>query len=180
MQKLYVDKKTGFSSLLPFKIFDSNGLLFYADFFTNKIKNGERLKFNLPAGNYFVDGFLVQLAEPIKQKHIELPKPQREIPYTRYKIKFGENPHKCTIYYNDGLILFDKSFLSKPLYMRYNVYFHELGHHLYGTEKYADLFALKKMLELGFNLSQVGYGTLYTLSDKQRERKKFISNHLKN
>jgi hypothetical protein len=173
MQKLILETKTGFSSILPFKIYDNKGILFYSSDFVSKISKGERHSFNLPLGLYTVDGFLIKLPQPVKYKEIILPKPERQKEIKKYKIVFGENPNKCTIFYDRGIILFDKVFLSRPLYERYNIYFHELGHNFYKTEKFADLFAAKKMLEKGFNPSQIGYGIIDSLSSNQLERKKF-------
>jgi hypothetical protein len=173
MRKLVLLQKSGFSSLLPFRIYDNKGILFYSSDFVNKINEGEKHNFNLPFGSYEFDGFLIPLNKPVEYKNILLPKPQRHLQKKPYKIIFGTNANKCTIFYEKGIILFDKSFLSKPLYVRYNIYFHELGHHLYKTEKYADLFAAKKMLEKGFNPSQIGYGILDSLSSLQYERKNF-------
>ena len=69
-------------------------------------------------------------------------------------------------------------FKNVPLYMRFGVYFHEMGHLLYATESKADLFAAKMMLDLGFNTSQVGYTNLEMLSERQKERKKEIIDKL--
>lgn len=181
MQKLILETKTGFSSILPFRIFDNKGILFYSSDFVSKISNGQRQNFNLPSGIYEYEGYIIKLPNPIKFKEIKLPIPERNKEQRKYKILFGNNPNKCSIFYDKGIILFDKSFLTKPLYIRYNIYFHELGHHFYKTEKLADLYAAKKMLEKGFNPSQIGYGILDSLSSFQQERKVFtIQKLLKN
>ena len=96
---------------------------------------------------------------------------ERNIAQKRYEIIFGNNPAKCTIYYEDGVILFDNQFLSKPLYLKYGIYYHELGHHFYKTEDKADLYAVFKMLEKGFNPSQIGRVALEGLSSKSEDRK---------
>jgi hypothetical protein len=56
------------------------------------------------------------------------------------------------------------------LYIKYTIYYHELGHHWYITESKADLFAAKKMLELGFNPSQIQLAVLDSLSEKSIDR----------
>lgn len=177
MLKLNLDKKTGFSSLLPFEIFDEDGNLFYDSSYTDKIEKGERLTFNLPAGKYLYEGLITKLFDPVYYKPKKLPPKQRSRPRRRYKIVFGDNPNKCTIFYSKGVILFDVSFKKLPLYVRYNVYFHEQGHHFYKTEKYADLFAHNKMLKVGFNPSQIGRAQLLALDGKRSdsaERQKYI------
>jgi hypothetical protein len=64
------------------------------------------------------------------------------------------------------------------MYMRFHVYFHEKGHLLYSTEEFADLYSAKKMLDLGFNKSQIGLSNLEMLSEKQNLRKKFLVDKL--
>lgn len=173
MRDLILEQKTGFQSSLPFTIVDSKGVLFYDDTFVNKISQGEVLKFNLPAGVYKYNGSFIKLDEPVKTKNIVLPPKERHINNSpkKYRIEFGDNPNKCTIFYDLGLILFDNQFLNAPLYIKYGIYFHELGHHWYKTEWKADLYATKKMLEYGFNPSQIGRVGLMTLSNNSFDRK---------
>jgi len=179
LKRLVITEKTGFTSLLPFKIYDAKtGFLFYADFFVKQIAKGKRLNFNLPKGVYFYEGFITKLPKPVETRVIDLPEPERNIPYREYKILFAPNPNKCTIFYKKGEIIFDTMFKNVPLYMRFGVYFHEMGHLLYSTESKADLFAAKMMLDLGFNPSQVGYTNLEMLSERQKERKKEIIDKL--
>jgi hypothetical protein len=174
VRDLILNKKTGFATSLPFKIYDKAGWLFYADFFTLTIAQGKRLNFNLPKGVYKYDGFFEKLSQPITQKDIKLPPPQRNFKKERYKIEYGVNPAKCSIFYKEKRILFDNSFKNVPMYMRFHVYYHEMGHLLYSSEEFADLYSAKKMLDLGFNISQIGYSNLEMLSADQIERKKFL------
>lgn len=174
MKNLVLEEKTGFLTSLPFEIYDKKGNLFYSSDFTKHIAEGKTLKFNLPAGIYTYIGSFVKLAKPLKILEIKLPPKERSYPKKKYKIVFGNNLNKCTIYYKLGIILFDKSFKDAPLYTTYNIYFHELGHHFYKTEKYADLYAAKKMLDYGFNPSQIGLTSLTALSKSSYSRKKFI------
>lgn len=181
MKDLVLEHKTGFMTTLPFKIFDTKGNIFYDDSFCNTIASGRPLKFNLPAGKYRYDGYFIKLDFPVTMKLIDLPPAERNInKFKRYEIVFGVNPNKCTIYYDAGVILFDNSFINQPLYIKYGVYFHELGHHFYRTEWKADLYATKKMLEYGFNPSQIGRVGLLTLSSKPEsfDRKKRTINTL--
>jgi hypothetical protein len=117
MLDLVLENKTGFSTILPFTIYELNGNIFYSDKFTDKIAKGERLFFNLPAGIYKYDGSFSKLDSPIKLKSVTLPLKERNIAYKRYNIIFGNNPNKCTIFYQTGEILFDDSFKIKPLYI---------------------------------------------------------------
>lgn len=180
MNSLILEKKAGFFTSLPFVIYELNGNVFYSSDFTDKISKGEVLKFNLPAGKFKYEGSLNKLDFPIQTKTIILPLPERLLLKKRYKIIFGNNPHRCTIFYKAGIILFDKAFKDAPLYIKYGVYFHELGHHFYTTEKYADLYSVKKLLDLGFNPSQIGRTNIYALKPESLERKEFIINKLTN
>ena len=180
MLDLILEEKTGFTSSLPFEIFEPNGNLFYSSDFTDHIAKGERLDFNLPAGEYKYNGSFIKLAAPVPVKNITLPLPERDIKRKRYSIIYGTNPNKCSIFYDTGVILFDNSFKSKPLYIKYGVYYHELGHHWYTTESKADLYSAKKMLDKGFNPSQIGLASIESLSEKSFERKEKIVNHLTN
>jgi hypothetical protein len=178
MRDLVLEQKTGFSSMLPFVIYEPNGQVFYSSDFTEKIKNGLRLNFNLPEGVYRYDGQFTKLDEPVSVVNIPLPMYERFYGKKRYDIIFGTNPNKCTIFYDKGVILFDNSIMSKPLYVKYGIYYHELGHHFYKTEKYADLYSAKRMLEKGFNPSQVGRAFLDSLSEKSIQRKMDMVNTL--
>lgn len=171
MNNLILEEKTGFMTSTPFKILDEKGNIFYDSTFTDHIEKGETLSFNLPLGVYKYDGNFIKLSSPVKQIEISLPPKERHIKNgKRYKIIFGDNPNKCTIFYAPGVILFDNSFRDAPLYWKYGIYFHELGHHYYKTEWKADAYAAKKMLEYGFNPSQVGRVGLMTLSQNSYAR----------
>ncbi len=178
MKKLFLENKSGFVAYSPFTIYEPNGNVFYSSDFTDKIAKNKKLLFNLPAGKFYLEGDITKLKKPKIFKDISLPKPERNIPRGRYKIIFGKNPNKCTIYYKAKLIVFDNAFKDAPLYVKYDIYFHELGHHFYKTEKYADLYAIKKMLDYGFNPSQIGRVKIIALSSTSFQRKKYIINKL--
>lgn len=171
MRDLILEKKAGFMTSLPFNIVDNRGIEFYTSDFTDHIKEGKTLKFNLPAGIYKYDGSFVKLWSTVPVNFIMLPPRERNIEQKTYKIEFNNNPNKCTIFYKLGVIVFDYSFMNEPLYVKYSIYFHELGHHYYKTEYKADFYACKKMLDFGFNPSQIGRTALDTLSNKSFGRK---------
>lgn len=180
MRELKLENKSGFRAGFPFAIYEKNGNLFYSDTFTDKIEKGKQLYFNLPPGVYNYEGTIYKLETPVKTKEINLPPFERLLPKKRYEIIFGANPNKCTIFYKPGIILFDNAFKDAPLYIKFAIYFHELGHHYYKTEKYADLYAVKKMLEFGFNPSQIGRTNIFSLREDKLERKKYIIDKLTN
>jgi hypothetical protein len=181
MRSMILEQKTGFSSTLPFTIYEDDGTtIFYDSTFTDHIAKGEKLNFNLPAFEYRYDGSFIKLDSPVATKTINLPLPERNIPRGKYDIIFGDNPSKCTILYDEKIILFDNSFKSEPLYIKYGIYFHELGHHWYKSEDKADTFAVWKMLNKGFNPSQIMRLALEGLSDKSDERRAKILSMLTN
>lgn len=180
MRALNIKQKTGFRTSLPFEIYDSKGRLFYSSDFSNKLKNNGSIRFNLPIGYYQYNGLFEKLPRPVEFKSIKLPKTERNLQKTNYRIEYGNNPNKCTIYYGKGLIFFDNSFKNEVKTTLIYVYLHEMGHHYYKSEHLADLYATKKMLDLGFNPSQIGRTQLKILSDRQQYRKEFIINNLTN
>lgn len=179
MKDLILEKKTGFLTSVPFEIYDSRGILFYSSNFTQHIDRGFTLKFNMPPGKYKYNGSFVKLDKPLDFNNllinnVGLPPKQRDYNLKNYKIVFRPNKNKCSIFYNAGLIIFDISFKKEPLYKNFAIYFHEIGHHFYKDEKYADWFATKKMLNYGFNPSQIKMTALTSLSEKSIDRKEAI------
>ena len=181
MRKLELSKKTGFKVndiYKPVVIRDFRGVLFYStEPFLPRVK-----EFNLPGGTYFVDsGYFTPMVFPVQYKYIKLPLAQRLLPKpTDFKIMFGNNPRKCTIYWDKKYILFDNSFREKPLNQLYFILFHEWGHSIYKTETYADLYAANCMLGKGFNPSQVGEAPVNSLSDASMDRKEIVVSKLLN
>ena len=179
MRKLELNKKTGFVVNDPFKpivIRDFRGILFYStEPFLPRVK-----EFNLPSGVYFVDsGYFSPKNFPVKYKYIKLPVAERLLPKpSGFDVRFGNNPNKCTIFWDKGYILFDESFREKPLNQLYFILFHEFGHSIFKTEKYADLYAANCMLGKGFNPSQIGIAPIESLSDAAEERKENVVNKL--
>lgn len=179
MRQLKLNKKTGFKVTdiyQPIVIRDHRGILFYTtEPLLPKVK-----EFNLPEGVYFVDtGYFAPQMFPVSYGKIQLPFPERLLPRPdNFKVEFGHNPNKCTIFWKEGRILFDYQFKEKPLSEIMFILFHEEGHHLYKTEKYADGYAANKMLDFGFNPMQVGTAPMFSLSDRQLARKNYIVNKL--
>jgi hypothetical protein len=179
VQKSVIDikHKTGFESLEPKKpiiIRDFRGRIFYD---TRDLQKPV-LKFNLPEGKYSIEsGTIKAMPDPVKFSLSKLPKPERYYSDpTTFKIVFGINPNKCSIIWKKKTILFDNAFKSALLPEIFFILYHEYGHSLYKTEKYADLFSTNKMLKKGYNNSQIGKAHITSLSERQVERKNFITN----
>jgi len=194
MYKLTVPKKTGYiitDQNVPVNIRDDRGIMFYS---TEPIMPVE--SFNLPAGKYTVDtGYFRQLPSPINFKKEKMPFP--EIAFAplplNFKIDFAPNPNKCTIFWKQKLILFDDGsgsgvdFREVPRPYFDFILNHEYGHTFYGygnlyspaeAEAYCDLYSSNRMLDMGYNPSQILNAPKATLSSKQNYRKNYIEQTL--
>lgn len=174
MRPFILHKKTGFKNLTPQQpviIRDFRGVIFYSTEGLRPVK-----KFNLPEGNYFIEkGNIKPLKFPVKYRLAKLPKAQRKItPPFKFRILFDVNPNKCTISWFNKTITFDDELRNKPLPIIYFILFHEYGHSVYRTEKYADLMASNLMKIKGFNPSQIGSAPVLSLSKRQLPRKKYL------
>jgi hypothetical protein len=175
---LILNKKTGFRNLTPSRpvvIRDFRGKLFYS---TEGLRPIE--KFNLPEGQFFVEtGNIEKMNFPVNFKLSILPIPQRHFKTPDdFQLVFAPNPNKCTIRWTTKQIIFDTDLLQKTLPELFFILYHEYGHALYTTEKYADLYAANSMLKKGYNPSQIGKAPITALSTMQFERKKFIVNKM--
>jgi len=86
-----------------------------------------------------------------------------------------------------GLIYFDNQFKNEKTFIKDFVLNHELGHYRYlnegqKSELNADAYAYNKMIEIGYNPSQIAVANFYVLSNKKSslERKKEIYKQTKN
>lgn len=191
MRKLTLNKKTGFKIKEPFKpviIRDERGILFYST--EELIPRAEN--FNLPRGTYFVDSGSFVSTPLVRYNLIKLPAAQRWFypSVTNFPVRFVNNPNKCSIDWDNKVILFDHSFKEKPLPVIDFILSHEIGHKYYPGQKivdgkldnegecYADWFAANRMLKKGYNPSQIGYAQLESLSEKQRKRKNLLINKI--
>lgn len=179
MRKLNIGVKTGFRVTDPYKpilIRDNRGILFYqTESLVPKVQF-----FNLPAGNYWVEkGWFAETLLPRVYPLAVLPPPERQYPDpSDFAIEFDNNPNKCSILWDEQVIVFDNSFKERPYPEVFFILYHEYGHQLYKTEAYADLFATNMMKIKGFNESQIHASHNDTLSDAQQPRKDFITQKL--
>lgn len=172
-----VDKKTGFESRAPLvAIYTDEGAPFYI--FKRK---GHAVQFNLPKGRYMCDDdTFKKLSSPINYKIPKLPAPERIInrPH-QIQIVWANNPNKCSIVLEKGLIICDPSFRIKSRQEQEFVMYHELGHYLYKSEHLCDLYATAQMLDKGYNPSQCVFSINGCLSDASATRKKIVANFQK-
>ncbi len=193
MYKVTVTKKTGFRIADPSKpvvIRDNRHILFYStESQTPKINC-----FNLPGfGTFWIEeGNIKPLEKPIHYPHAKIISSLervRENPFD-FAIEFGINKNKCTIKWDEKEILFDSSFLEKPLPDVFFILGHEYGHAFKVPYEIASNEARKKgmtieqyyesvcdeisgnyMKTLGFNPSQICKAPFDALSERQELRK---------
>lgn len=172
-----IDRKTSFLALDGYVEIERNKKPFYSA--TN---GGEPFYFNLPKGNYFiVDGDIEEIET--FDFSFALPPKERDEKIPRLKVKFKPTKYKAHIFRHRGEIVIDPEFLKYPDYVQSFLKWHEVGHYNYKSEKGADLYAALKMLNLGYNPSQI-YAAIETIfKDKpeiMRERIELIENTLSN
>lgn len=183
MQTLYLDRKTGFRNndlKVPIIIRDLKGRMFYETESFNRV--GKPVKtFNLPVGAYkIVCGNFSKMNSPVQYPLMTLPPKQRckQNP-SNFKIVIGHNPNKCSIIWDLGIILYDRTlYETASVPTIFFIYGHEKGHRFYSTEKYCDWYSSNYMLRMGFNPSQIGLSPIESLSRGQAERKKQMVNNL--
>lgn len=176
-KRLIVDKKTGFrnSTGKPIIIYDQRGKPFYD---TRELDHVV-WQFNLPKGEFYLyEGKIVKMPMPVDYPLLPLPKPERNkrgIP-EHFDVYFADNPHKATVFWDLKAMLFDNKLKDVSLPALVTIYQHECGHKYYETEEFCDRYAYNKMIEAGYNPSQVATGFVNTLSEKQLPRKNALVN----
>lgn len=152
MGKFIIHRKSGFKSSTPVRIYDKRGLFYYC----------ERPNwFNLPAGEYYVDGEIKRttprnfrkLSLPPREKLNSLPDP------SKLKIYKGNHNHKAFIVTGTNEIIMSNEMMEQLTPQIHAIFLHELGHYYYKTEVYCDMFAFNKMIEYGYNPSQISFLT---------------------
>lgn len=167
-------KPTGFIANGPIHIKTADGRPFYI-----MNKTGQ-IKFNLPKGEYISETPLKKLSNPHKYKfekkrkrehfQFDMPKPNQ------LKVVFADNPNKASVFPRKHTIVMDNSFQYLPEYVKKYVFYHECGHYLYKTEEFCDEFAQEKMLQDGYNKSQIEAAARVTLHNGHERHKNCINN----
>lgn len=183
MIRFSVNKKTGFScsGTSTILILDSKKRPFY-------YREGltRPFAFNLPFGTYYSNVPLRKLDKPV---FYTMPKLKRPYHFQRYpgkfKIIYANNPNKCSVNLDRGIIIFDNSFKHEPRFVRDFIKFHELGHYHYSgrdqeSEVDCDTFAAYCMITIGYNPLQARVASRYSLGNNPESemRKKANFNYL--
>jgi hypothetical protein len=151
---MIIKQKTGFEVVGKAAV-NCNGTPFYH--FTGADEK-QKIQFNLPPGKYeFLTPFKI-LEKPVnftmpkarKREHFHpLPKPGE------LKVIYGNNPNKASIFPKKHVIIFDSKYKNAPQIVKDYLLFHELGHYLYKSEKFADEYAQAQLIEKGYPLSMI-------------------------
>ena len=183
MRPFAVTKKTGFEILDPLKpltIRDERGILFYTTEPLTKKPNC----FNMPPlGRFFIEdgNGIAPLEKPLSYnldtRYMNLPRRHESDP-SEFKVEFGPNPNKCTVKWDDRIILFDNMFFERPLPQAFFILYHEFAHAFSNDEAICDILAGNMMKEKGFNPSQIGSASINALSSRQTARKQQLVNSL--
>lgn len=153
-------QKGGFSSFGPVAVFYPDGTPFYV--FPRK----EAVNFNLPPGNYKTGQgtVLKKLSRPLeynfptrrtRERFMKLP--------SAVQVVFGENPNKASIFLDKAIVLIDNQFKNADPFTLDFILYHEIGHYYYKTEEFCDEYAQERMLQKGYNLSQVRHASFNAL-----------------
>jgi hypothetical protein len=180
--KFFVNQKKGFmTNERELLILDKNKIPFY---YRNNL-NG-KFKFNLPIGTYYSDTKLIELINPVFYTTPKLKNRYffKEVP-KKLKIIYAENPNKCSVDLDRGIIIFDNSFKEQPRFIKEFIKYHELGHYRYSgrgqeSEKDCDNYSAYCMINKGYNPLQINVASKYSLGNNHLsiERKNNNFNYL--
>lgn len=171
LKRISVSEKTGYRNIngKPIILLDENGEIFYD---TSELENIV-WNFNLPAGNYYVlRGKFTKTPNPVNFPLASLPPPERVKSGNpeNFDVSFLENPFTGSVFWDSRKIYLDNSLKDLSLPALVFVLYHEYAHRYYITEEYCDIFASNKMLDEGYNPSQIGESVIKTLSAKNYPR----------
>lgn len=155
------NKACGYSCKGDVRIYSLNGKPFYF-FNSNKL-----VHFNLPAGTFLSEKPLEK--KPLKKYKLPaLSKPERVLKLPpNFTFYFTANPNTCSVLLDKGLIICDHKLRSYTTPALTFIYLHELGHYFYESEEACDRYAARRMLQAGFNPSQIAEAPRVTLRGNQ-------------
>ena len=181
--RFFVNKKSGFKTFDKLLIVnDNSGNIFYY-----KENNGNEINFNLPIGEYSTNNKIFH-NKIVDYKKYRLPRGKRlkRVP-NKMNYLFENNPNKASIDTSTNTVYLDHSFKYSPKVKIEFVLGHEEGHYFYFgngeiSEQLCDFYSYNKLIDLGYNPSQIFYAQKFTLGDSKPSqcRKKLLFNHIKN
>lgn len=179
LPRLVVDEPSGFRVInnKPVIILDELG----NEFYSTDLLETTVTEFNLPIGTYYIlQGKIAKMPEMVKYPINPLPKPERLMrdDPENFEIKFVENPFTGSVFWDVKKIYLDNGLCELPLPSLVFVLYHEYAHRYYVTESHCDLYAANRMLQEGYNPSQIGEGVVKTLSASNYARMEKVVNKL--
>jgi hypothetical protein len=181
MPVLTVKGRTGFRNVSgnPILILDERGERFYD---TRQLLKRVQM-FNLPEGKYYVaQGDIARMGKPIDYELTPMPEKERNLSgdFSNFNLNFVNNPATGTVVPAAKEKFYDHALKDLPLPYSMFIDAHENGHKFYVTEKYCDRYAANKLLERGYNPSQIAEAIIMTLSPDKAARKEEIVRALLN
>jgi hypothetical protein len=173
--KVSISNKAGFIASGAVQVNDNQGRPFYS------FKKNGVFKFNLPRGVYSITGKVKQLQKPVE--YIFKPSRKREhfheLPVNgELKIIYGNNPNKASIFPKKHVVIIDNQYKKAHPVVKDYLLFHEIGHYLYKTEKFADEFAQENLIKKGYPFSLIVKAAEKTLFNGH-ERHNFCYNNMR-
>lgn len=175
LERLRVGGKTGFRNIdgNPILILDDRGEIFYDT--RNLLKRVQM--FNLPEGEYYIaQGKVKRMALPVNYELAPMPPKERNLSgnFSDFDMYFVNNPATGTVSPASREKFYDHGLKELPLPFMMFIDEHENGHKYYETETYCDRYAANKLLERGYNPSQISEAIIFTLSPDKADRKEAI------
>lgn len=147
----------------------------------------DKIKFNtVTSGNFeFPKGWAITSIKDtvIKPFEATLPPPERSRvkPFViKYNKHLEGTPARIFTLHTPAIIEVSKGFRKLRPQIRMFIILHELGHMLYQTEEYADMYALSNFLNMGFSANEAYCALAEVLSNPHHERILFNYLNLKN
>lgn len=186
--EINVKEKTGFRNLVPSMpviIFDEYARPFYD---TSRLEK-QVTEFNLPPGKYTVgEGQIREMKCPVNFELYPLPAPNRTKRKNpeNFRVEIGDVPFKCFVDWDNDRIVYDRLVADMPLPTIMYIFHHECGHRYYGIpykrkpwsdeyqnaytyyEACCDRYAANKMIEAGYNPSQIAEAQIGTVTSDER------------
>lgn len=143
-------------------------------------------RFNLPPGDYISHTEIRRLKNRLPNHIRRVPRPEvndYETAPGYYILVISPNPNKASINLKSGVITIDPELAKNEIIKNY-VIEHELGHYYYRgngqeSERKCDMFAMKRMIDKGYNRSQIEAAiksTLHPANDRVCTGEKFLKN----
>lgn len=170
---LYLTSKAGFLAYDHANVW-KNGKPFY------EYKKAGKIKFNLPPGKYFVHGEIERQNTPFAysfKKNREREKEHLSAPKT-VKVVFRDNPNKASIFLDEGIVILDNKFKEADECLLKYILYHEIGHYFYKSEHFCDEYAQERMLNEGYNKSQILKASAESLGFNNHRNGKCVVNVL--